>query len=87
VQLIDNSGFADSRIAGNQHQLRPAAGYDTIERRKQDLGLALPAVQFLRNQEQVGHVVFAQREFVNAALTFPLSEAASKITLHAGSGW
>ena len=30
VQLIDDRGFADSGIAGNQHQFRPAAGYYTI---------------------------------------------------------
>src|SRR6266436_2030929 len=45
VQLIDNGGFADSGIAGNQHQLRPPAGYHPIECCKQGLDLALSPVQ------------------------------------------
>src|SRR5215813_7416728 len=49
VQLIDDGGFADSGIAGNQHQLGPATGYHTIKRSKQGLDLALSPVQFLRN--------------------------------------
>src|SRR5262245_25761609 len=49
MQLIDDGGFADSGIAGNQHQLRPGTGYDTIEGGKQRLDLARSPVQFLRD--------------------------------------
>src|SRR5439155_11616242 len=31
VQLINDGGFADAGIAGNQHQLRPAALDDAVE--------------------------------------------------------
>src|SRR6185437_1038901 len=51
VQLIDDGGFADSGIAGNQNQLRPAAGYHMIKRSKQGLALALSPVQFLRAKQ------------------------------------
>ena len=33
-QFIDDGGFSDSGIAGNQHQLRPATGDHTIKRCK-----------------------------------------------------
>ena len=41
-------------------------------------------VQFLGNQEPVWRVVFAQREFVDVALSFPFSKATPKITFSAG---
>src|ERR1700730_15499523 len=45
VHLISDGGFADSGIARNQHQLRPAPGYHTIKRSKQGLDLARSPVQ------------------------------------------
>src|SRR5262245_11052752 len=60
VQLIDDGGFADSGIAGNQHQLRPAASYHAIKRIKQGLDLALSPVQFLRDQQTIWSVVLAR---------------------------
>src|SRR5215470_14493473 len=60
VQLIDDRGFADSGIAGNQHQLRPAAGYDTIKRSEQDLDLARSPVQFFRDYQPILSVVLAR---------------------------
>src|SRR5215510_11703517 len=60
VQLIDDRGFADSGVAGNQHQLRPAAGYDTIKRSEQDLDLARSPVQFLRDYQPIVSVVLAR---------------------------
>jgi hypothetical protein len=32
VELIHNGGFADSRITGNEHQLRCAASYDAVKK-------------------------------------------------------
>src|SRR3954466_7468478 len=60
VQLIDDGGFADSGIAGNQHQLRPAAGYHTIKRRKERVDLARSPIQFLRDQQTIWSVVLTQ---------------------------
>src|SRR5262249_23014445 len=31
MELIYDGGLADTRVSGNEHQLRPPAGYDTIE--------------------------------------------------------
>src|SRR5260370_19319645 len=59
-QLIDNGGFADSRIAGNQHQLRPPTGHHTIKRRKKSIDLAASPVQFLRDQQTIRSVVSGQ---------------------------
>src|SRR5262249_23069212 len=40
VQLIDDGGFADTRIAGHQHQLRPAGLDDAVEGGEQGLDFA-----------------------------------------------
>ena len=83
MQLIDDGGFADSGIAGNQHQLRPAAGDDAIKRREEGLDLARSPVQFLGNDESILSVVFAWWEIHDPPVRFPFGEAASKVTLHA----
>ena len=44
VQFIDDRGFADAGIAGDQHQLRRAALDDAIEGGEQGLDLALSPV-------------------------------------------
>src|SRR6266446_8736735 len=60
VQLIDDGGFADSGIAGNQHQLRPASSHHTIKRRKESVDLSLSPVQFFRDQQTIWRVVLGQ---------------------------
>jgi hypothetical protein len=35
MQFINDSGLADTRIAGNQNEFRPASAYDTVEGREQ----------------------------------------------------
>ena len=62
MKLIDNRGFADAGVSGDQNQLRPSAGDNTIERRKQSFNLPLPAVQLLWYQQPVRQIVRAQRE-------------------------
>ena len=86
VQLIDDRGLADAGIAGDQHQLRPAAGHDAVEGGEQGLDLALSPVQFLGNQKPVGRVLLAQREGVDPALSLPCSKAAPEVALQAGRG-
>ena len=86
VQLIDDGGLADAGIAGDQHQLRPAAGDDAVEGGEQGLDLALSPVQFLGNQKPVGRVLLAQREGVDPVLSLPCSKAAPKVALQAGRG-
>src|SRR5215469_15574733 len=83
VKLIDDGRLADTRISGNEHQFRRAARDDAVEGSKQSIDLARSPVQFLRDQEPVWGVVFAQREFVDAALGLPFNKAAPKITLSA----
>src|SRR6202043_1463802 len=68
VQLIDDGGLADAGIAGDQHQLRPAAGDDAVEGSEQGLDLALPAVELLRDQQPVRYVVSTEREGFDTAM-------------------
>src|ERR1700730_6909120 len=86
MELIDNRRLADAGISGDEHQLRPATSQDALEGGEQRIDLVRPPVQFLGNQDPIWRVMFAQRELVNAALSFPLSEAAPKITLSTGCG-
>ena len=43
VELVDDRGLADAGVAGDQHQLRPAARDDAIEGGEQGVDLARPA--------------------------------------------
>src|SRR6185437_6394396 len=84
MELIDDGGLADTGVSGNEHQLRPTAGYDAIKGSEQSINLSISSVQFLGNQQMVWRVVFGKREFVDTAPSFPISKTAPKITRHAG---
>ena len=86
VQLIDDSGLADARIAGHEHEFRRAVRHDPIEGREQHIDLALPAVELLRNQQPVRTVVRAQREPLDMAMRVPIRQAAPEIGLDACGG-
>src|SRR6266850_7023157 len=83
MELIHNGGLADARVSGNKNQLRLTTGYDSVERSEQSVDFGFPAVQFLWNQQPIGRVMFAKREFVAALLRFPFSETAPQVTLEA----
>src|SRR6266851_8023058 len=83
VEFIDNGSLADAGVSRNEHQLRSTAGDDAVESSEEGLNFGCSPVQCFGNQQPVWRVVFAKREFVDAALSFPFSEAAPKITLHA----
>src|SRR6202030_3333600 len=53
VQLIDDGGLADARVAQNQHHLEGAVGYHAIERREKCIDLGLSAIELFRNQQSV----------------------------------
>ena len=76
MELIDDGGFADTGVSGNEHQFGPAAGYDAVEGGEQGIDLRHPPVQFLGNQQPVWHIVFARREFVDVAFGFPFKKTA-----------
>ena len=86
MQFIDDRGFADAGIAGNQNQLRRTALDHAIEDGEQAFDLALSPVQLLRDQQPIGGVVFARREGLNAPVTLPLGQTAPQIVLEAGGG-
>src|SRR6266403_3336186 len=81
MQFVDERGFADSGISGNQHQTRPIAGYHALERTEQHLNLACSPIQLLGNQQTIWNVMFAEREIGDASALIPFSEAAAKIAL------
>src|SRR5260370_4448869 len=85
MKLIDDRGFADAGISGDQHQLRRAVVDYAIKAGEQGLYLARPSVQFLGKQQPIGRVVFAKRKGVNAPFLLPFGETAPKITLDASS--
>ena len=78
---LTTRGFADPGVSGNQHQFRPAAGYNAVEGAEQSVDLECSPVQFLGNQQPVRRVVFSGRKFVDATLRFPFSQATPKIAL------
>src|SRR5262249_47292130 len=47
MKLIDDGGLANTGVAGNEHQLRLAAGYNAGEGGKQGVDFACSHVQFL----------------------------------------
>src|SRR5262249_7050874 len=81
VQFMNDSRFADSRVARDQHQLRRAALDDAVEGSEQDLDLARSSVQLLGDQQPVGRVVFAEREHIDATLGLELRQTALEIAL------
>src|SRR5262249_24529375 len=84
VKLIDDGRFAYPGIAGTQHQFRPAALDDAVERGQQGLDLARSSVQLLGDQQPVWRVVFAERKRVDTPVPLPLGKTAPKITGDAG---
>ena len=82
VELIDDCGFADAGVSGDQHQLRPAARDDAIERGEEGFDLAVPPVQPLGDHEAIRSVMSARGEVVDASVGFPLRQAAPKIALN-----
>src|SRR5579864_2880270 len=86
MELVDDGGLADAGVSGNEHQLRLAAGNDTVESSEEGFNFRCSPVQFFGNQQPVWRVLFAEREFVDTMLSFPFSKAAPKVARSAGSG-
>ena len=86
VQLVHHRGLADAGIAGDQHQLRRAVGHDPVEGGEQRFDLALAAVERLRDQQPVRHVVRAERERLDAAVRLPFRQAPPQIDREARGG-
>src|ERR1700756_2649171 len=83
MKLIHDGGFANTRVPGDEHQLRHAVSYDAVEGSEQNTDLTRTSVQLLGNPQLVWDVVCAKREFFNPA-TLPFGQATPKITLSAG---
>src|ERR1700675_1427030 len=86
MKFIDDRGFADAGISGDQHQLRRAVVDYAIEAGEQGLCLARPSVQLLGKQQPIGRVVLAKRKGVDASFTLPFGKTVPKITLDASCG-
>ncbi len=68
VQLVDDGGLADAGISRHEHEFRGALSHNSVESCSQRLNLALPAVEFLRDQQPVRPIVLAKRKPVDAAI-------------------
>src|SRR5690348_2476201 len=86
MHLVHNRRLADPGIAGDQHELRRGTSHDTLERREQDLDLALTPVKFLRNEQPVWRVALAQREVIDASVDLELRETPPQVSLQASRG-
>src|SRR5439155_16228888 len=65
LELVDDSGFADARVSGDEHQLGPAPGDDAIERGEKGVDLRSAPVEFLGDHEAIWSVMLAEREIVD----------------------
>jgi hypothetical protein len=62
MELIDDGGFADAGISGNEHEFRLAARNNSIESREKRADLAVASIQSLRDAKMIRRVVTAQYE-------------------------
>ena len=85
MQLVNDGGLTDSRIARDQDELRRTLN-DSLEGGEQGRDLALAPVQFLRDEQPVRCVVFAQGKVADAPPGLPLSQATPKVTLQTCRG-
>ena len=68
MEFVHERGLADAGIAGDEHELGCAIRDDPVEGAKQRPDLMLPAVELLRDQQTVRHVVSAERERLYATM-------------------
>ena len=78
VELIHDCGFADAGVSGDQHQLRPAARDDAIERGEQGVDLAVPPVQLLGDHEAIRSVMSAGSEVVDDIRRTPIATGSAE---------
>ena len=79
LEFVHHRRLADAGIAGDQHELCCAIGYDSVESAEQRLDLVVPAVKLLRRHQTVRDVVSTERERLDAAMGFPFREALPQI--------
>ena len=78
---------ADAGMARNQHKLRPAMGYDAVERFQQCGDLSFPPVELLRNDQSIRDILFAERKFGDVIGRLPRCKALPKIGLDSAAVW
>ncbi len=78
VQLGDERGLADARVARDERELGPAVRDHALERGEQRLDLALAAVEPLRDLEPVGDVALSEREGLDGAALAQLAKHRSR---------
>src|SRR5262245_3607811 len=86
LQLVDDRGLADPRIARDQDQFRGATVDNALESGEQGLDLASAPVEFLRNQQPVGRIVLTKWKVINPAPHPPFTLAAAKVALEPAGG-
>jgi hypothetical protein len=85
VQFVHHGRFTHAGITGYEHEFRAAVAHNPIKGRHQSVDFALPAVQFLWDQQSIRDVVRAQRESVDVGPRFPFRQAPPQIGLKAHS--
>src|SRR5580658_914553 len=74
VQLIDDRGFSNAGISRDENQFRRAALDHAVEGCEQGVDLAFPAVQLLGDQQTIGCVMLAKREFHHVPVILPFGK-------------
>src|SRR6266496_2527178 len=82
IQLVNQRRLADSGIARHEHQGGTALTC-LFERTEQVGHFTVPAVQFLRNQESIGHVLLREIEYRDRPIRGPLAQASVDVVLEA----
>src|SRR5262249_43503483 len=78
MELVDDRGLPDARVAAYDHQ-RGLAARDDVECGKQRVDLALAPVQTLRYQQPIREVVRGKGELLDDAPQVPVREAMPEI--------
>ena len=86
VQLLDQRGLPDARIARDQHDRRPRVGAlaNSIERGQERCHFRLAAVKLLRDDELVADVVQSKGKARNVPARGPLVRAMLEVLAQSG---
>src|SRR5262249_11788495 len=80
IQLLDQSGFANAGIAGDEQQFTPT-GADAVKSPMQCDNFLCATIQFLRQGEAANPLMASQREGSNPPASLPLPQARGQIAL------
>ncbi len=79
ARLVNDGGFADSRIARNEREFQLAGRRHAVEGVEQHRRLVRTAIDLLRNHQPARHVLCAEAEVGDPGAVLPLLPAATQV--------